>query len=185
MRIFEATYGKIKPRKVMEKRENAAHTPSERRRTKPPVKRDTHLIIDGYNLIYAWDELRVMANLELALARDVLIRMVCDFAAQRRVSATVVFDAYRVRGGDGSTEDFGAVQVVYTKEGKTADSYIERLAYELAKTHTVRVVTSDLEEQNVILGCGALRVSTEEFRREMESTTREIKEAIEKYKRHN
>ena len=183
MRIFEATYGKVKSRTVAEKRENAAKESPARRPSKPPVKKDVHLIVDGYNVIYAWEDLRALADLELALARDVLVRTVCDYAAQHRLRATVVFDAYRVRGGDGGAEDFGAVQVVYTREGKTADSYVEKLAYELAKSHTVRVVTSDLEEQNVVLGCGALRVSTEEFRLEVESTTREIREAIEKYKR--
>ena len=133
-------------------------------------------------MIYAIEELKRTAESDFALARDVLIRITCDYCAFRKCKGIIVFDAYRRKGGEGSEERIGAVKVIYTKEGQTADSYIELKTHELAKEHTVRVVTSDLEEQNIILGNGALRVSTEEFRREIECVRGEIREAIDYYK---
>ena len=93
----------------------------------------------------------------------------------------VVFDAYTRAGGGGSVEECGAVTVVYTKESQTADTYIERTTYEIADEHTVRVVTSDYEEQLVVLGSGGLRVSAKEFYAELRETTRLISETIEQY----
>jgi predicted RNA-binding protein with PIN domain len=95
----------------------------------------------------------------------------------------IVFDAYRVKDGKGSMEKYGDVTVVYTKERETADSYIERATYNIAPTNQVRVVTSDLEEQYIVLGNGALRVSPNEWRRELDSMAIELGEYIEKYSR--
>ena len=111
-----------------------------------------------------------------------LTRIMCDYTSFRRAHATIVFDAYKRRGGEGSEEVCGNVRIVYTKEAETADSHIERLSKELVSDYTVRVVTSDLEEQNVILGNGALRVSPREFRLEIENTASEINEVIERFK---
>ena len=181
MRIFEATYGKIAPRRIYEKKENKAPEATPRKRTKPYTKLDEYVVLDGYNVIFAWEELRHAAEADLSLARDILIRIMCSYTAFKRCHALVVFDAYK-RNDGGSEERCGNVSVVYTKEGETADSYIEKATYSLAKEHTVRVVTSDLEEQYVILGNGALRVSVKEFRREVECTSLEMDEVIEKYK---
>ena len=178
MRIFEATYGKIKPRKVSEKKENSA--PEKKARPqKPKPSGDTHVIIDGYNFIFAWDFLRSYAELDLALARDILTRIVSNYSAFKRIKTTVVFDAYKRQDGEGSIESVGDTSVVYTKEHETADSYIEKLTATLAKDNTVRVVSSDLEEQRMILGSGGLRVSAREFSAELESLEDEIKEIIE------
>ena len=182
MRIFEATYGKIKPRKVAERTENKAPERSEKRRNKPYKKLDEYVILDGYNVIFAWDELKKTAESDLALARDILTRIMCSYTSFRKCHATIVFDAYKRKGGEGSEEQCGNVKVVYTKEAQTADAYIERESKALVDDYTVRVVTSDLEEQYVILGNGALRVSAKEFRREIENTTSEIDETIDKMK---
>ena len=182
MRIFEATYGKIKQRRVAERQENKAPETKVKKRTTPPRNLAEHVIIDGYNTIFAWEELRRASESDFSLARDMLTRVMCDYTAFRRAHATVVFDAYKRRGGEGSEELCGNVKIVYTKESETADSYIEKLSKELVKDYTVRVVTSDLEEQNVILGNGALRVSPREFRLEIENTTSEINEVIDKFK---
>ena len=182
MRIFEATYGKIKPRRVSERKENKAPETKVKKRTTPPRNLAEHVIIDGYNLIFAWEELKRASESDFSLARDMLTRIMCDYTAFRKAHATIVFDAYKRRGGEGSEEQCGNVKIVYTKESETADSYIEKLSKELVNDYTVRVVTSDLEEQNVILGNGALRVSPREFRLEIENTTREIGEVIEKFK---
>ena len=105
----------------------------------------------------------------------------CDYAAFRGCRVIIVFDAYKRVGGEGSVEECGAVTVVYTKESQTADTYIERTTYEISDEHTVRVVTSDYEEQLVVLGSGGLRVSAREFYREIGETTRLIAETIESY----
>ena len=184
MRIFEATYGKVAPRRVSEKTVNKA--PEKHRdysRVKPPRKLKEYIIIDGYNVIFAIDELRRVAETDIALARDILIRTMCNHTAFRKCHAEIVFDAYKRKGAGGSVEKCGNVTVVYTKEGMTADSYIEKATYDLVKTHTVRVVTTDLAEQNVVLGSGGLRVSAREFKMEIESTTAEINEIINKYKK--
>ena len=180
MRIFEATYGKIKPRRVAERQENKAPTEAQKRRTKAHKALEEYLIIDGYNVIFAWEELAKTAESDLALARDILTRIICNYTAFRKCEATIVFDAYKRHGGEGSEEQCGNVKVVYTKEAQTADSYIEKTSKALVETNTVRVVTSDLEQQYVVLGNGALRVSAKEFRREIENTTAEINETIDR-----
>ena len=182
MRIFEATYGKIKPRKVSERKENKAHDQAPKRKGKVYNNLSEYLLLDGYNVIFAWDELKATAESDLALARDILTRILCSYTAFRKCHATIVFDAYKRRGGEGSEEQCGNVKVVYTKEAETADSYIEKTSKILVDNYTVRVVTSDLEEQYVILGNGALRVSAKEFKREIENTTSEINETIDKMK---
>ena len=182
MRIFEATYGKIKPRKVSERKENKAPEQAPKRKGKVYNSLSEYLLLDGYNVIFAWDELKATAESDLALARDILTRILCSYTAFRKCHATIVFDAYKRRGGEGSEEQCGNVKVVYTKEAETADSYIEKTSKTLVDNYTVRVVTSDLEEQYVILGNGALRVSAKEFKREIENTTSEINETIDKMK---
>lgn len=182
MRIFESTYGKIKPRVVSEKRENSAHTPEKKERPKKLKPRgEEYIIIDGYNFIFAVDDLRRAAESDLARARDLVIRLMCDYAAFRRCRVIIAFDAYKRKGGEGSVEEIGPVTVVYTRESQTADSYIERTTYEIAENHSVRVVTSDYQEQLVILGSGGLRVSAREFYAEILDTLRLIREKIEEY----
>ena len=182
MRIFEATYGKIKPRRVAERKENKAPETKTRRKASPHKNLEEYVVLDGYNLIFAWDELKYAAECDFSLARDMLIRIMCSYTAFRKCHATIVFDAYKRPGGEGSEERCGNVKVVYTKEAQTADSYIEKLSKELVESYTVRVVTSDYEEQNIILGNGALRVSPKEFHSEVENTTSEINDVINKIK---
>ncbi|MBR2465862.1 MAG: TetM/TetW/TetO/TetS family tetracycline resistance ribosomal protection protein [Clostridia bacterium] len=182
MRIFEATYGKIKPRKISEKTENSAAEASKVPKPKKPKPRGEEIIlIDGYNLIFAWDELRKSAERDFSLARDILIRLMCNYSSFKKCKIVIVFDAYKRKGGEGSREEIGNVSVVYTKESETADSYIEKTAHEMAEDHFLRVVTSDMQEQYIILGVGGFRVGTAEFKKEVEAVSLEIKEAIELY----
>ena len=182
MRIFEATYGKIKPRRVAERKENKAPEDKPRKRPAQNKTLGEYLILDGYNVIFSWDELKSASEGDFSLARDMLTRIMCNHTAFRKCHALIVFDAYKRQGGEGSEEQCGNVKIVYTKERETADAYIEKISKELVKDYTVRVVTSDLEEQNIVLGNGALRVSPREFKREIENTTGEIKEAIDRIK---
>ena len=182
MRIFESTYGKIKERRLAERVENAAKAPNappRARKMKP--KGDDYVIIDGYNFLFAIDELRKMAESDLSRARDVLVRMMCDYCSFRKCFGIVVYDAYKRSGGEGSSEKFGSVTVVYTKERQTADAYIEKTTHEIASANTVRVVTSDMQEQLVILGVGGLRVSAREFFAELNANAEMMRETIESY----
>ena len=107
--------------------------------------------------------------------------MMCDYTAFRRCRAIIVYDAYKRAGSEGSFESYGAVKVVYTKEKETADTYIEKVAHDLAPDHTVRVVTSDMQEQLMVLGVGALRASAREFYGELRANAELIREAVESY----
>ena len=183
MRIFESTYGKVKERRVSEQTVNEAKVaPVQEKPRKMKPKGDDYLIIDGYNFIFAIDEFRRLADKDISLARDTLTRIMCDYSAFKRVKVIIVFDAYKRRGGEGSAEVLGGVSVVYTKEAETADAYIERTTHDLAPKHSVRVVTSDMQEQLIVLGSGGLRVSASEFARELQITDIEIKEAIDSLK---
>lgn len=181
MRIFEATYGKIKPRRVAEKTENAAPS-AKRERPKPQKPTTTYIIVDGYNFIFAWDFLRKYADADLSLARDILVRIMCNYTAFYKCKSIVVFDAYKRGGGEGSEEHQGGVLTVYTKETETADAYIEKNTAILSKSNTVRVVTNDHEEQLMVLGSGGLRVSAREFVAELERLQDDIDEIIKSIK---
>ena len=180
-RIFEMTYGKIKPRRASERTVNEAVKAEAKDKPKKPKKpSDEYLIIDGYNLIFAWDELRRKAELDLSLARDELIRIACNYSAMRKCRVIVVFDAYKRQGAERDLTELGRVSVIYTKESQTADSYIEKATYDMAKDAFVRVVTSDMQEQFVILGNGAFRVSPKEFISEVSAVSSDISELSEK-----
>ena len=184
MRIFEATYGKIKQRRVAERVENVASAVEKpKKAAKPKPRSEDVVIIDGYNFLFAIPELSKMADADIGRARDVLVRMACDLAAFKKCRVMIVFDAYKRAGGEGSEERYGAVTAVYTKERQTADSYIEKAAHDLSPNHTVRVVTSDMQEQLVVLGVGALRVSAREFYSELMAARDMIKECAAEYSR--
>ena len=176
--IFEQTYGKIKKRTVTEKVEYAAPTPEREHRPKPKPKGDTYVLVDGYNIIFAWDELRRLGERSLVDGRDALIRIMANYAGYRRCKVIVVFDAYLVRGGEGSVETMGNLSVVYTRERQTADAYIERTSRTLARDHFVRVATSDGAQQMIILGNGAYRISAREFYNEVSATDAEIRDFL-------
>ena len=137
--------------------------------------------MDGYNVIFAWDELKEVARFSLDAARDQLIDLMCDFNGVRNLHLILVFDAYRVPGGRGAVEKRGNIDIVYTREAETADAYIEKAAYHLRGERRVRVATSDGMEQLIILASGALRISAREFRREVEQTEGELRDYLAKH----
>jgi len=175
MRIFEATYGKVKRRTAPEKKENAAPK-KEGAKAKPKPRGEEIILLDGYNVIHCNDRLTALAKTDFALARDTLIRALCSYTSFNRCKAIIVFDAYRVKNGKGSVERCGNTTVVYTKERQTADAYIERATYEMARDAYVRVVTADMQEQFIVLGNGAFRVSPDEFFAELEAAEIAISE---------
>ena len=175
--IFERTYGTVKRRDFLPPkapRRPASPEASERRPASRQPAGPEYLLVDGYNIIFAWDELKAVAQESLDAARKALCDLLCNYQGYRKCELIAVFDAYKVRGGQGSVEKYHNIHVVYTKEAETADAYIERATYELGKRHRVRVATSDGPEQLIILGHGALRVSAAAFREEVEAVQGQI-----------
>ncbi len=179
MRIFENTYGKIKPREIPAgvKGFSVSMPQAAVRRTKP--KLGTYVLVDGYNIIFAWEDLRQLAQKDLELARNTLIHRLCAYKSMREVSVIAVFDAYKVKGNPGTCEQIGNIHVVYTKEAETADAYIERTTHQLGKDYHVRVATSDYLEQLIILGGGAFRIPASEFLEEVEAAEEELRSYLQ------
>ena len=180
--IFERTYGAVKRRDFLppkEPRRPAARPGGpEARPIRPQPAGPEYLLVDGYNIIFAWDELKAMAAENLDAARKALCDLLCNYQGYRKCEVIAVFDAYKVKGGQGSVEKYHNIHVVYTREAETADAYIERTTYELGKRHRVKVATSDGPEQLIILGHGALRVSASAFREEMEQVQGQIAQVL-------
>jgi hypothetical protein len=137
-----------------------------------------YLLVDGYNIIFAWEELRKLADESIDAARDRLINLLCNYQGVKRIELILVFDAYKVAGGKGSITKEGNIYVVYTKEAETADAYIERTTHELRKHHYVKVATSDGLEQVIIMSSGALRMSARDLYEEVKSVGKNITEFI-------
>ena len=182
LRIFEQTYGPIKKRAgYTAPRRYSASEPQKpnNKRTKQKIFDSTeYVLVDGYNVIHSWDDLRPLTDSDLEASRNALINILCNYRGYRECELILVFDAYLVKGGERSVETLDGIHIVYTKQAETADMYIERASLELAKSHRVRVVTSDRMEQLIIIGNGAIRVSSEEFLSEIREVEKEIREVI-------
>ncbi|MDA8233914.1 MAG: NYN domain-containing protein [Clostridia bacterium] len=145
-------------------------------------KVDEVLIVDGYNLLHAWPEMVGYAQENLEDARLKLLDLLADYQGYKGNRIFVVFDAHRVKGGYEKLESHGALQVIYTGEGDTADSVIERLVGELVGQSRVFVATSDYDQQKIIFGRGAYRISARELIIELKDVKKEIEEIL--YKHH-
>lgn len=172
-RIFEMTFGKPREKTYVPRTKlpTAAPSESERKNNNKANKlhktKPEYVLVDGYNIIFAWESLSKLAKDNLDLGRNTLINRLINYRAVRNCELLIVFDAYKVKGNIGSVEEHSGVKVVYTKEAETADSYIEKVSHKLAGQYTVRVATSDGLEQMIILGNGALRVSASAFEKEV------------------
>jgi len=134
------------------------------------------LLVDGYNIIFAWDKLAALANESLDFARVKLAEILSDYGGITNEEIILVFDAQKVAGGVGSVTRDGNITIVFTKEAETADSYIERTVANIPKRYAVRVATSDSLEQVIIMGHDARRISALAFQREVETTRENIRE---------
>ncbi len=183
MEIFERTYGPIKKKQSAKPKYNPSAAKPVRKAAKQKPshtpKGPEYLLIDGYNIIYAWEELKIVAVRSLEDARNELIERLCNYQGFCKQEIILVFDAYKVHKNPGSVEDFRNIKVVYTKEAETADTYIEKAAYKLSKEHVVRVATSDVPEQMIILGGGALRVPAPSFIKEILDAEKAIRDYID------
>ena len=178
LRIFERTYGPIKRDPL------AAFRPVQKRE-RPDFAAEQweiapeYLLVDGYNIIFAWDELNALSKESLEAARHKLMDILCNYQGYQKCNLILVFDAYRVPGSPGSIEQYHNIHVVYTKEAETADMFIERVTHEIGKNRRVRVATSDGMEQIIILGHGALRVSARMFHEEVLNVEKQIRSLVQ------
>lgn len=184
MSIFEQTYGPVKKRNYKENDTMSKRVTefgvnnNKKRKSNSKYIGDEYLLVDGYNVIFSWDKLKILANENLDTARNTLINILCNYQGYSKCQLILVFDAYRVKGKHREVEKVNNINVVYTKEAETADMYIEKVTHKLAKNHKVRVVTSDGMEQFIILGHGALRVSSQAFLTEVTQAESEIRALI-------
>ncbi|MBQ2770445.1 MAG: TetM/TetW/TetO/TetS family tetracycline resistance ribosomal protection protein, partial [Clostridia bacterium] len=180
MRIFERTYGPMRQMELVPFRPAKASNGEERREVALREEQTEYLLVDGYNIIFAWERMEKIAKENLDAARARLIDLLCSYQGYAGMELILVFDAYKVKGNPGTVERVHNITVVYTKEAETADMYIEKAAYRLAKERKVRVATSDRLEQMIILGNGAIRVSAKEFYQEVEAAENAIRSLLDR-----
>ena len=164
-KIFERTYGPVKARQLV-----APPTAAAQRQQDPEEKSVSDgeiLLIDGYNVLHAWDEWKPFLQDRLADARDALRELMCDYAGATGKAVILVFDAYAVPNNPGKAEKYKNIYVIYTREAQTADAFIEQTTYFGRNTARIRVVTSDRPEQLIASGNAALRTSAREFHKEV------------------
>lgn len=184
--IFEQTYGPIKKSKNSDNKkvkritsfDNFNNINKNHNKSVPKYIGEEYLLVDGYNVIFSWDNLKKLASENLESARNRLINILCNYQGYCKCELILVFDAYRVSGKHREVEKVNNINVVYTQEAETADMYIEKVTHKLAKNHKVRVVTSDGTEQFIILGHGALRISSQSFLQEVRLAEEEIRAII-------
>ncbi len=179
MAIYERTYGRIArdERKAMRRNKTAESLDSSHVKV-PDAPKTDYLLVDGYNIIFAWDSLKALAADSLDHAREQLMHLLMNYQGYKQCEVILVFDAYKCKGHGEETEQHGNITVVYTREAETADSYIERVSKKLIRGNRVRVATSDALEQLIILGNGAMRISAREFELEMRAVEAEIRQQI-------
>ncbi len=178
IRIYERTYGPIRSNPIAAFRPSVSVQSQDFRLPEAAETGPEYLLVDGYNIIFAWDDLAAIAKEDMDLARSKLVNLMCNYRGLHRCEVILVFDAYRIKGNTGSVEKVNNISVVYTKEAETADSYIERTTHELSKNYRVQVATSDRMEQLIIIGNGAMRISADAFRKEVDRTEAVMRELM-------
>lgn len=179
--IFERTYGPIR-RKSAPQRKKIAGSPEvyysgqSAGRKKKTEDEEAYLLVDGYNIIFAWEELKQLAEDNIMSARDKLMDILSDYQGFRKMTLILVFDAYKVEGNPGTIFKYHNIYVVYTKEAETADQYIEKTVHKIGRKHHVTVATSDALEQVIILGQGGHRISAQGLQNEILLAKRELRE---------
>ena len=180
--IFVRTYGPIRRDRQGVGRVERSFQPEpgersvERKKVRKPEKE--YLLVDGYNIIFSWEDLKELAEVNLEAARGKLMDILCNLQGYRKNTVILVFDAYRVEGSKGSISKYHNIHVVYTKEAETADQYIEKTAHELGRQYEVTVATSDALEQVIIMGQGAKRMSAQGLFEEIQNVNAEIRDSF-------
>ena len=150
---------------------------SRKTKAKPQVKKSAYLLVDGYNVIFAWNSLKALAAVNIDSARDRLLDILSNYQGMKGVEVIVVFDAYRVTGHKTEYFDYHNIHVVYTREAETADRYIERFAHENNEKYDITVATSDGLEQIIIRGAGCRLLSSRDLETEIEKANHAFREA--------
>ena len=178
--IMEREFGPIKRRQY-----GKPAADDRQRNLKAMVPKKNYLIVDGYNMIFAWEGLKELADDDLDLARHKLTELLCNYRGFVRCELILVFDGYKIKGNTGNRFDVDGVHVVYTAEGETGDMYIEKLIHEIGRNDNVRVATSDALIQISALGSGVLRMSARELKEEIDSVQKKLDELIREVNRKN
>ena len=181
MEIFERTYGKVKPRIGDWDQSTKHHKSTEKEYVYKGTKKvKEYMLVDGYNVIFAWDSLRELAEQNIDAARDRLMDILVNYSSYQKCTLILVFDAYKLKGHTTEIMEYHNIYVVYTKEAETADRYIEKTAHEIGHKYRVTVVTSDGMEQVIIRSAGCILMSSKELFEDVQRVEREIrKEHIE------
>lgn len=172
--IFLRTYGKIERKRPIAERR--VESPEERQKRIRKDQMEEYLLVDGYNVIFAWEDLKELAKVNIEGARNKLMDVLCNYQGFRKCNLILVFDAYKVQGQELGVQKYHNIYVVYTKEAETADQYIEKVVHEIGRKYHVTVATSDNVEQVVTLGQGGKLLSARELRTEVEEVQRQIRE---------
>ncbi len=175
--IFERTYGPIKRERNRFNRQSKVEfgTSAPRTKRKSDSKGKEYLLVDGYNIIFAWEDLKELSQINIEAARNKLMDILCNYQGYRKCTLILVFDAYKVPGYSGEVMKYHNIHVVYTKEAETADQYIEKAVHEMVQKHKVTVATSDGMEQKIIMGAGANRLSARGLLEEVLAVKQEIR----------
>ena len=176
--IFIRTYGKVE-RKGGPAPKTYESEYSKRQRKKEDEMQE-YLLVDGYNVIFAWEDLKELAKVSIEAARDKLMDILCNYQGYKKCTLILVFDAYKVEGYALEIQKYHNIHVVYTKEAETADQYIEKVVHHIGKKYHVTVVTSDGVEQVITMGQGGTRISSRDFLEEIKYTKKLIQEDNEK-----
>ncbi len=171
--IFARTYGSGEKRTAWKRTVHSESSGTYRGEKKKKGKE--YLLVDGYNIIFAWEDLKELAKENIEAARGKLMDVLCNYQGYRKMTLILVFDAYKVPGYTGEVQKYHNIYVVYTKEAETADQYIEKTVHEISKEHQVTVATSDGLEQIIIMGQGARRLSAQGLLREIKDTGKEMR----------
>lgn len=175
--IFERTYGPMKrKRNNYDSTRTVYSAPQQTRKPKKQDDVEEYLLVDGYNVIFAWDDLRELSEVNIEGARGKLMDILCNYQGYKKNTVILVFDGYKVPGNPGEVIKYHNIYVVYTKEAETADQYIEKTVPEIAKKHRVSVATSDALEQMIIIGQGAHRISARDLLTEIQITSQQMRE---------
>ncbi len=185
--IFTRTYGAIKQnRNNWSKTSNDYNANSKtivHSQKQPKKEKENYLLVDGYNIIFAWEELKELSKVNFGAARDKLADILCNYQGFKDIKLILVFDAYKVEGSKGEVSKYNNIYIVYTKEAETADAYIEKVTHDIGRKHNVTVATSDALEQLIVWGQGANRMSANDLRVEVESVNIEIRESLQEIKK--
>lgn len=175
--IFVRTFGPIKRERSDSSFRSTSVNKDETKvkiRQKPDIQ-DEYLLVDGYNIIFSWDELKDLAEVNIESARNKLMDILCNYQGYKKCTLILVFDAYKVEGNIGEVLLYNNIHVVYTKEAETADQYIEKVVHEIGRKYHVTVATSDRLEQVIIMGQGGNLLSARGLKEEIEIVNNEIR----------